>query len=44
MLCEEMLKLFHKIYVALPKTVGYRKKRRMLLTDMGVKWLMEKHK
>ena len=30
--------------VALPKPVGYTKKRQMLLTDIGGKWLMEKNK
>ena len=44
MFCEEMIDFFHKIPVASPKNVNYIKKRQMLLTDMGGKWFMKKHK
>ena len=44
MLCEEMLDLFQKIPVTLPKPVDYMKKISILLTDVGGKWFMEKHK
>ena len=39
-----MLELFHKIPVSLPKPVGYIKKRKMLLTNIGGKWFIDKHK
>ena len=44
MFCGEILELFQKIPVALPKPVGYIKKQKMLLKDMGGKWFMDKHK
>ena len=44
MFCEEMLDLFHRIPVALPKPVGYINKQQILLTDIGGKWFMDKHK
>ena len=44
MFCEEIIELFQKIPAALPKTIDYMKKRKILLTDMGSKWFMEKHK
>ena len=36
MICEEIIELFQKIPLALPKIVGYIKKQ-MLLTDIGGK-------
>ena len=34
--------MFHKIPIALPKSVGYIKKQQTLLTDIGGKWFMVK--
>ena len=39
-----MIELFQKIHVSLPKPVDYIKKQQMLLTYIGGKWFMEKHK
>ena len=36
--CEEILDLFQKRTVTLPKHVEYINKRQMLLIDIGVKW------
>ena len=44
MFCEEMIELFHKIPDYLPKPADYKKKQQMVLTHIGDKWLMEKHK
>ena len=44
MFCKEMLELFQKTPVALPKPVGYINKRQMLSTDIGGKWFMDKNK
>ena len=41
---EEMIELFQKIPVALPKTVDYIKKLQTSLPCIGGKWFMEKHK
>ena len=39
-----MIELFQKIPVGLPKPVDYMNKGKMLLTDIGGKWLMEMDK
>ena len=44
MFSEEILELFQKIPVTLPKFADYIKKIQMLLTDIVVKWFMYKHK
>ena len=44
MFCDEMIELFHKIHVALPKPGDYMKKHTFLLTDIGGKWFMDKNK
>ena len=44
MFCDEIIELFHKIHVALPKPGDYMKKHIFLLTDIGGKWFMAKHK
>ena len=44
MFCEEMLDLFHKISVSLPKPIGNIKERQILLTDIAGKGFIDKHK
>ena len=44
MFYEEMFDLFQRITASLQKPVGYIKKGKILLTDIGGKWFMEKHK
>ena len=36
--------MIQKIPVALPRPVDYINKRQMLLTDIGGKWFIDKHK
>ena len=44
MFCDEIIEMFHKIPGALPNPAGYIKKQQTLLTDIGGKWFMDKHK
>ena len=44
MFCEEIIELLQEIPVALTKSVGLINKQQMLLTDIGGKWFMDKHK
>ena len=44
MFCKEMIELFQKIPVALPKPVDYRKKLNFLLTCIGGERFIEKYK
>ena len=44
MFCEEILELFKIMPVTLPKPDDYINKIQMLLTDIGVKFFMDKHK
>ena len=44
MFYKEILELFQKIAITLPKPVYYIKKIQMLLIYVGGKWFMDKHK
>ena len=44
MFCEEIIELFQKISVALPKPVDYIKTQQIMFIDIGGKWFMDKHK
>ena len=44
MFCEEILDLFQKIPVTLPKNIDYIKKGKLFFTDNEGKWFTDKHK
>ena len=44
MFCEEIIEMFQEMPVPTPKHVDYINKQQLLLTDMGDKWFMDKHK